>query len=118
MTSIGFFTLHLQILTDHLITLSLAASLYFLLRWQEEPSFKWAGPFFLALGLGFLSKGFIGLVFPLLIGGLYAWQLRQTSLLSLFWSPGGLALLILPPGPLVRGLGAGQPGIHQVPDRQ
>ena len=31
----------------------------------------------------------------MLIGVLYAWQLRQTSLLSLFWSPGGLALLVL-----------------------
>lgn len=95
LSCIGFFTLHLQILTDHLISLNLLAALYFLLRWQEEPSFKWAGPFFLALGLGFLSKGFIGLVFPLLIGGLYAWQLRRPRLLSLFWSPGGLALLAL-----------------------
>lgn len=94
LTSIGFFTLHLQILTDHLITLSLAAAIYFLLRWQEAPSFKWAGPFFLALVLGFLSKGFIGLVFPVLIGGLYAWQLRQVTLLALFRSPGGLAVLI------------------------
>ncbi len=95
LTSIGFFTLHLQLLTDHLITLTLAASLYFLLRWQEEPAFKWAGSFFLALGLGFLSKGFIGLVFPLLIGVIYAWQLPQRKLFSLFWSPGGLTLLLL-----------------------
>jgi hypothetical protein len=94
-TCIGFFTLHLQILTDHLVTLSLAASLYFLLRWQEKPSFRWAGPFFLALVVGFLSKGFIGLLFPVLIGALYAWQVRQTKLLSLFWSPGGLTLLVL-----------------------
>jgi hypothetical protein len=94
-TCIGFFALHLQILTDHLVTLSLAASLYFLLRWQEKPSFRWAGPFFLALVVGFLSKGFIGLLFPVLIGALYAWQVRQTKLLSLFWSPGGLTLLVL-----------------------
>jgi hypothetical protein len=94
-TCIGFFALHLQILTDHLVTLGLAASLYFLLRWQEKPSFRWAGPFFLALVVGFLSKGFIGLLFPVLIGALYAWQVRQTKLLSLFWSPGGLTLLVL-----------------------
>ncbi len=95
LSCIGFFALHLQILTDHLITLTLLASLYFLLRWREEPSFKWAGPFFLALGLGFLSKGFIGLVFPVLIGALFAGLLRQPKMLSLFWSPGGLALLTL-----------------------
>ena len=94
-TCIGFFALHLQILTDHLVTLSLAASLYFLLRWQEKPSFRWAGPFFLVLVVGFLSKGFISLLFPVLIGALYAWQVRQTKLLSLFWSPGGLTLLVL-----------------------
>ena len=109
-TSIGFFALHLQILTDHLVTLSLVASLYFLLRWQEEPAFKWAGPFFLALGLGFLSKGFISLVFPVLIGGLYAWQLRQTRLLSLFWSPGGLALLALLLVPWLVGSELANPG--------
>ncbi len=32
LTSIGFFILHLQLLADHLVTLSLAAALYFLLR--------------------------------------------------------------------------------------
>lgn len=110
LTSIGFFTLHLQLLTDHLITLTLAASLYFLLRWQEEPGLKWAGPFFLSLGLGFLSKGFIGLVFPLLIGVLYAWQLRQRSLLALFWSPGGLILLVLLLVPWLVGSELANPG--------
>jgi len=95
LSSIGFFVLHLQILTDHLITLFLAASLYFLLRWQEQPSRKWSALFFLALGLGFLSKGFIGLVFPGLIVVFYAWQLRRASLLSILWSPLGLAVLFL-----------------------
>jgi 4-amino-4-deoxy-L-arabinose transferase-like glycosyltransferase len=109
-TSIGFFTLHLQILTDHLVTLSLVAALYFLLRWQEKPTFQWAGPFFLCLALGFLSKGFIALVFPLLIGGLYAWQMRQTRLLSLFWSPGGLALLALVLAPWFVGAELANPG--------
>lgn len=110
LTCIGFFTLHLQLLTDHLITLTLMASLYFLLRWQEEPVFKWAGPFYLALGLGFLSKGFIGLVFPLLISVLYAWQLRQRSLLALCWSPGGLMLLVLLLVPWLVGSELANPG--------
>jgi 4-amino-4-deoxy-L-arabinose transferase-like glycosyltransferase len=110
LTCIGFFTLHLQLLTDHLITLTLAASLYFLVRWQEEPAFKWAGPFFLSLSLGFLSKGFIGVIFPLLIGVLYAWQLRQRSLLALFWSPGGLILLVLLLVPWLVGSELAHPG--------
>ncbi len=94
-TSVGFFALHLQLLTDHLITLTLAAALYFLLRWQEQPSFRWVALFHLTLVAGFLSKGFIALVFPLLIGVLYALHLRQPRLPQLFFSPRGLALLLL-----------------------
>jgi len=110
LSSIGFFALHLQLLTDHLITLTLAASLYFLLRWQEAPGLKWAGAFFLSLSLGFLSKGFIGLVFPLLIVVLYAWQLREKRLLSLFASPGGLILLALLLVPWLVGSELANPG--------
>jgi hypothetical protein len=92
-TSAGFFALHLQILTDHLITLTLAASLYFLLRWQEQPVFRWVVLFYLALVVGFLSKGFIGLIFPLLIVALYAWHVGQPRLPYLLFSPRGLVLL-------------------------
>ena len=95
LTGIGFFVLHLQILTDHLITLSLLAALYCLLRWQEEPARRWSTLFYLALVAGFLSKGFIGLVFPVLIGLIYAWQQRDRRLLRLFWSPSGLALVVI-----------------------
>jgi len=95
LTCIGFFVLHLHILTDHLITLSLVAALYGLLRWEETPSWRWTALFFLALVAGFLSKGFIGLAFPGLIGLLYAWQMRQRRLLRLFFSPGGLALAVM-----------------------
>ena len=92
LTCIGFFVLHLLILTDHLVTLSLLAALYGLLRWEAQPGFRWTALFFLALVAGFLSKGFIGLVFPGLIGLLYAWHLRERRLLGLLFSPGGLAL--------------------------
>jgi 4-amino-4-deoxy-L-arabinose transferase-like glycosyltransferase len=92
LTSIGFFVLHLQILTDHLVTLSLLAALYALLRWEAQPDRRWTALFFLSLVAGFLSKGFIGLVFPGLIGLLYAWQMRERRLLRLLFSPGGLAL--------------------------
>jgi 4-amino-4-deoxy-L-arabinose transferase-like glycosyltransferase len=95
LTCIGFFVLHLQILTDHLITLSLLAALYALLRWQAAPRGRWTALFFLSMVAGFLSKGFIGVVFPMLIGLLYAWQVRERRLLSLFFSPGGIALAVL-----------------------
>jgi 4-amino-4-deoxy-L-arabinose transferase-like glycosyltransferase len=92
LTSIGFFVLHLLILTDHLVTLSLLAALYALLRWEAQQAWRWTGLFFLALVAGFLSKGFIGLVFPGVIGLLYAWQVKERRLLHLVFSPGGLAL--------------------------
>jgi 4-amino-4-deoxy-L-arabinose transferase-like glycosyltransferase len=92
LTCIGFFVLHLLILTDHLVTLSLLAALYGLLRWEGLPGCRWTALFFLALGAGFLSKGFIGLVFPGLIGLLYAWQVRKPHLLRLLFSPGGIIL--------------------------
>jgi 4-amino-4-deoxy-L-arabinose transferase-like glycosyltransferase len=95
LTCIGFFVLHLQILTDHLITLSLLAALYALLRWQTEPRGRWTALFFLSLVAGFLSKGFIGVLFPGLIGLLYAWQVRERRLLALLFSPGGIALAVL-----------------------
>jgi 4-amino-4-deoxy-L-arabinose transferase-like glycosyltransferase len=91
-SSLGFFVLHLLILTDHLVTLSLLAALYALIRWEERPSRAWTTLFFMALVAGFLSKGFIGVVFPGLIALLYAWQRREHRLLALVFSPGGLAL--------------------------
>ena len=98
LTCIGFFVLHLLILTDHLITLSLLAALYCLLRWEAQPGFRWSALFFLALVAGFLSKGFIGLVFPVLIGLIYAWHLRERRLLRLLFSPVGDRPGCDPPG--------------------
>ncbi len=94
LTCIGFFVLHLQILTDHLVTLSLLASLYCLLRWQEMPGWRWSTLFFLALVAGFLSKGFIGVIFPVLIGLIYAWQMQDRRLLKLLFSPSGIILAL------------------------
>ncbi|MDD2904081.1 MAG: glycosyltransferase family 39 protein [Syntrophales bacterium] len=95
LSSIGFFALHLQILTDHLVTLSLIASLYFMWRWQEEPERRWALGFYLALAAGFMSKGFIGLVFPLLISGLFLWFRNRRALYRLIFNLWGLGLLAL-----------------------
>jgi 4-amino-4-deoxy-L-arabinose transferase-like glycosyltransferase len=93
LSSLGFFALHLEILTDHLITLSLIASLYCMWRWQEEPERRWVLGFYLALAGGFLSKGFIGLAFPVLISGLFLWFKNRASLHRLFFNPLGLGLL-------------------------
>jgi 4-amino-4-deoxy-L-arabinose transferase-like glycosyltransferase len=95
LTCIGFFVLHHLILTDHLVTLSLLAALSSLLRWEAQPHFRWTALFFLALVAGFLSKGFIGVVFPGVIALLYAWHLRERRLLNLLFSPGGIALAAL-----------------------
>jgi hypothetical protein len=110
LSSIGFFILHLQLLTDHLITLALAGSLYFLLRWQEERSFRWAALFHLSLVAGFLAKGVIGLGFPVLIALLYALQLRQSRLFSLLFSPKGLTLVLLFLAPWFVGVEQANPG--------
>jgi 4-amino-4-deoxy-L-arabinose transferase-like glycosyltransferase len=110
LSSVGFFAMHLQILTDHLITLALAASLYFLLRWLEQPTFRWTALFHLCLVAGFLSKGFIGLLFPVLIGWLYAWHLRQSRISILFLAPQGLALLLVLLVPWFAGVEAANPG--------
>jgi 4-amino-4-deoxy-L-arabinose transferase-like glycosyltransferase len=93
LSSIGFFALHLQILTDHLITLSLIASLYCMWRWREKPQRRWALGFYLALAAGFMSKGFIGLAFPILISGLFLGFRDRASLFRLWFNPWGLVLL-------------------------
>jgi hypothetical protein len=109
-SSVGFCALHLQILIDHLITLFLLLSLYSFLRWQEEPGFRWGAVFHLSLVAGFLSKGFIGLVFPVLILLIYTWPFRQTRIFSLLLSPKGLALIVLLMAPWVVGVEQANPG--------
>jgi len=113
LSSIGFFALHLQILTDHLITLSLIASLYCLWRWQEQPRRRWGLGFYLALAAGFMSKGFIGLVFPLLIGGLFLWFRKRDALYRLFFHPWGLALLAAVIVPWLAAMEQAYPGFLQ-----
>jgi 4-amino-4-deoxy-L-arabinose transferase-like glycosyltransferase len=95
LSSVGFFYLHLEIFTDHLITLTLLTALIAMLHWLKEPRGRWVCLFHLSLGAGYLSKGIIGLGFPLVIGGLYGWHLRQPRLRRLFLHPGGLVILAL-----------------------
>jgi 4-amino-4-deoxy-L-arabinose transferase-like glycosyltransferase len=96
LTSVGFFTLHLQLLTDHLVTLSLVAAVCVLVYAEDHPSWPWAVLFMVALAAGFLSKGFIALVFPFLILAGYAWYRRQPRLLTLAADPRGwLVFLVL-----------------------
>lgn len=96
LTSVGFFTLHLQLLTDHLVTLALLAAMYVLGCAENRPSWIWAALFQVALAVGFLSKGLVGLAFPLLVLAGYAWLQRQPRLLSLALDPRGwLVFLVL-----------------------
>lgn len=120
LSSIGFFSLHLEILTDHLITLFLIASLYFLVRWQEEPNRRWSLGFYLALAGGFMSKGFIGLVFPLLISACYLWPRNRASLFRLWFNPWGPALLAVVVVPWFVALEQAHPGFlrHQIINEQ
>ncbi|MFZ5451877.1 MAG: ArnT family glycosyltransferase [Thermodesulfobacteriota bacterium] len=110
LSCIGFFALHLEILTDHLVTLSVVAALYCLWRWQEEPKRFWALGFYLALASGFMSKGFIGLVFPLLIGGIFLWFRDRRALSRLIFNPWGLGLLALITAPWLVAMEYAYPG--------
>jgi 4-amino-4-deoxy-L-arabinose transferase-like glycosyltransferase len=89
LTSVGFFTLHIQLLTDHLVTLALVAAIWVLLSAEDNPTWPRAALFMVCLAAGFMSKGFIGIAFPLLILGLYAWFRRRPRLLSLALAPRG-----------------------------
>ncbi|MFP3866540.1 MAG: ArnT family glycosyltransferase [Desulfobacteraceae bacterium] len=93
LTSIGFFILHEELLTDHLITLTLAWAIYFLLAWRLRPSPGKAIGFHLCLAVGLLSKGFIGFLFPVAIGGLFALLVRDSHTWRIFLHPLGLIVL-------------------------
>ena len=94
LSSPGYFYLHLELFADHFVTVCLILALYGLIRWLQETRRSWAYLFHLAMGLGFLSKGIIGLGFPLVIGLIYAWQLGQLRRFrQLIFHLGGLALL-------------------------
>lgn len=94
--SIGFFTLHLQILTDHLVTLGLLWTLAVLVQVEGWPTRGQAILFHLGLLVGFLSKGLIGLVFPVAIVLFQAGIRKRVSLLRLVFDPwGGLVFLLL-----------------------
>jgi 4-amino-4-deoxy-L-arabinose transferase-like glycosyltransferase len=93
LSAIGFFALHLQILADNLITLTLSWSLVFLWLWRRQPRTWYAVGFYLCVSLGLLSKGLIGLFFPLAIGGLFATLTRDARFWRFFFSP--VALLSL-----------------------
>ncbi|MGQ9919885.1 MAG: ArnT family glycosyltransferase [Desulfobacca sp.] len=87
LTSIGFFALHLQMLADHLITLSLSWSLVFLwLWWQQSRPWQVVG-FFACLWVGLMSKGLIGLFFPLGVGGLFAFLTGASKWRRFFGNP-------------------------------
>jgi hypothetical protein len=113
LTSVGFFTLHLQLLTDHLVTLGLVVAMWALTCAEDQPSWRWSIIFQVALAVGFLSKGFIGLVFPLLILGGYAWFRRQPRLLYLTLNPWGWLVFLLLTVPWFWAMEQAYPGFLQ-----
>ena len=99
LTGIGFFALHMQMLADHLITLTLSWSMYFLWQWQRQPRALFVWGFYTCLALGLMSKGLIGLFFPLAIGGLFSLWTRETRFWRLLLNPVawlGLFVAVLP----------------------
>jgi 4-amino-4-deoxy-L-arabinose transferase-like glycosyltransferase len=99
LTSIGFFALHLQMLADHLITLALSWSIFFFWQWRQQPTTRSLAGFYICLGLGFMSKGLIGIFFPLAIGGLFALWTRDARFWRFFLNPFawlGLLAALLP----------------------
>ncbi len=89
-SSIGFFAMHQQILPDHLITLTLICSIIFLWCWRSQPRWYYSLGFYFCCALGLLSKGFIGLFFPLAIGVTFALITRQRRFWRFFFHPGAL----------------------------
>ncbi len=99
-TSIGLFLFTRILIADVLLTLSLALAMWSFLRAldpDERHPRRWAMLLAVCLAAGFLFKGFIGLVFPLVAMGLYAvctGQWRQRD----FWQrlpPVPLSLIVL-----------------------
>ena len=87
LTCIGFFALHVQMLVDHLITLTLSWSIYFLWQWRRQQTTMSMAGFYLCLGLGVMSKGMIGFFFPLAIGGLFSLWTRDARFWRFFLNP-------------------------------
>uniref|UniRef100_A0A7C3UW09 Glycosyltransferase RgtA/B/C/D-like domain-containing protein n=1 Tax=Desulfobacca acetoxidans TaxID=60893 RepID=A0A7C3UW09_9BACT len=120
LTSIGFFTLHLQLLTDHLVTLGLMGALAVLVYAEDHPTWPWSVLFMSSLAVGFLSKGFIGLAFPLLILGGYAWYRHQPRLLSLVLDPRGWLVFLALTVPWFAAMEQAYPGFlrHHIVNEQ
>jgi 4-amino-4-deoxy-L-arabinose transferase-like glycosyltransferase len=105
LTSAGVFRYTRVAATDSLLVFSLTLSLYGFVRIMLSQSSivngQWSGPmlFYLGMALGVLSKGLIGVVFPLFIAGLYLWfsgekiTIRQ---MHLKWGAPFFLALILP----------------------
>lgn len=99
LTCIGFFALHLQMLADHLISLTLVWSLVFLWLWRRQPRSFYTAGFYGCLALGLMSKGLIGLFFPLTVAGLFALLTRDTRFWRFLLNPFawlGFAAAVLP----------------------
>ena len=95
-TSIGLFLFTRTIIPDVLLTLFIALSLWCLLRALEsqKPSYRWALGFYAATACAVLTKGLIGLVFPVAIGSVYLMVTRQLPRWRRLYPLPGLVLFL------------------------
>lgn len=96
-TSLLFFGLARVITTDMLLTFWITAAVAGLVGYMQYGRKGWLGLFYMAMGLGFLTKGPLGVLIPAVVGGsIQIGQWRQHKpVVRLFWWAGiPVALLI------------------------
>jgi 4-amino-4-deoxy-L-arabinose transferase len=102
LTSLEVYILGVLNLLDAVFSLFVTASLVcFYFAYQAcgyRARFQWLAAFGVACGLGFLTKGFLAFLIPIVtIGPFLVWQKRWTNLFTLPWVPFLIAVTIILP---------------------
>ena len=90
-SSFGLYLFTRILIADVLLAFFIAASLYCFWRSLETPQFSWG--FWAAVAGAVLSKGLVGMIFPLCTVGLYVLATRRWSAILRLRHLGGLLLL-------------------------
>ncbi len=96
-TSVGLFLFTRTIIPDVILTLFIATSLWCLIRALAslQYSLRWALAMYASLACAVLTKGLIGLVFPVVIAGVYLVATRRTEFRKLHVLPGIAVFLLI-----------------------
>ncbi|MGH9672421.1 MAG: ArnT family glycosyltransferase [Bryobacteraceae bacterium] len=78
-TSAGMFLFTRILIPDVVLTLAITLAMWSLLRALEEDRRRWPALFWGSMGVGFLLKGLIAMLFPLGVSVLYLVAARRTS---------------------------------------